>query len=302
MTHSTLSPSLTRKGFFSGFLCLITLLLTLSTIQAQVTVRLKMNKKTHLLGEDVKATIFITNHSGRQLTLRGNGVRPWLTFHLESSGRTIPYSRVMNYNALTIPTGQTRARTVSISSSYTLGIQGNYTCSCAVNMPGPTRNGFSSNRVHFTIANGYTSWVQRAGVPGAAGEIREYKLVIFSGNSAVELYAQVSSTNTGRNIATIPLGKIINYRRPTGTLDKANNMHALYQVKPDLFTHVAITPQGKVKFATYYRRGVNGAPRLITLGDGKVRVAGGVPYNAKAEAARRKKIHSASDRPSVIYK
>ncbi len=273
-----------------------------SHVHAQIAVSLEMNKQSYILNEPVSATIQITNHAGRQLVFRGNSARPWLSFHLVSNGKAVPIARRMNYNALVIPAGQTVSRKININSTYSLGRMGNYTCTATVNMPGPTRNGFTSNRDHFTVTGGRTVWVQRAGIPKAPGEIREYKLITFSGNRALELFAQVSSANSGLHIATIPLGKVLTMRRPTGTLDSANNMHALYQVKPSLFTHVTISPNGKILSATHHKRGKSGSdPRLYPL-NGAVVVAGAIPFSPEAEAAQLKKIRNISERPAFIFR
>ncbi len=286
------------------FLILFTLFavcLLAPSVRAQVAVRLQMSKQTYILNEAVTATISITNHAGRELVLRGEGSRPWLNFHLTSNGRVVPLARKMNYRSVTVPVGQTISRTVSISSSYAVSSVGNYTCMATVNMPGPTRNGFSSNRMHFTVATGRPVWVQRAGIPNAPGEIREYKLIAFTGNRALELYAQVDSANTGANIRTIPLGKVMNFRKPTATLDSANNMHALYQVKPNLFTHTSISPKGAVLSSTQYKRGASGDPRLMDFGDG-VRVAGGVLYDLAAEREQRQRVRGITERPAGVYR
>lgn len=282
-------------------LSLVTLFLSCSQAYSQIAVRLKMNKTNYMLNEPIAATVYITNHAGRQLVLRGDSSRPWLNFHMVASGKTVPIARRINYKPVVIPIGQTVARSINLNSTYSLGRMANYTCTATVNMPGPTRNGFTSNREHFTVTNGRTVWVQRAGIPQAPGEIREYKLLSFSGNRALELYAQVSSANSGLHIATIPLGKIVNMRRPTGTLDSQNNMHALYQVKPSVFTHTVISPNGKVLSATHHKRGAGGDPRLFPM-NGAVVVAGGVPYNPQAEAEQKRKIRNISERPPFIYR
>lgn len=291
-----------RRGLITSLLAVLLTAPLVPQAHAQVAVRLQMNKASYILNEPTTATVHITNHAGRQLALTTENGRPWLNFHVTSSGRVIPIARRVNYGTVVIPSGQTVARTVSLNTSYSLGRMGNYTCEATVNMPGPTRNGFKSNRAHFTITNGRTVWAQRAGIPEAPGEIREYKLMTFSGNRAMELFAHVSSTNSGQNIATIPLGKIVTFYKPTGTLDRSNNMHAIYQLKPDLFGHTCVTPNGQVKFTSYHKRGASGAPRLVDLGDGVVRVAGGVPYNPEEEAAKNNKIHNISERPAFIYR
>lgn len=291
-----------RRGLMACFLAVFVAISIVPQAKAQVAVRLQMNKPNYIINEPVTATVSITNHSGRQLVLKNENSRAWLNFHITSSRRVIPIARQVKYGSVAIPSGQTVARKVSLSTSYSLGNMGNYSCQASVNMPGLTRNGFTSNRVHFTITNGRTVWATRAGIPQAPGEIREYKLITFSGNRANELFARVSSTNNGQNIATIPLGKILTFRKPTGKLDRSNNMHAIYQVKPDLFGHTCVSPDGKVKFTSFHKRGASGEPRLVDLGDGVVRVAGGVPYSAQAEATQRAKIHNISERPPFIYK
>lgn len=286
------------------FSFLITLLSLLACNQAhsQVMVRLKMNKGNYILNEPVTATVTITNHAGRELVLRGDGTRSWLSFQLSANARVIPSVRRMNYRPVVVPAGQTVARQVSISSSYSLGQMGNYTCLAMVNMPGTGLNSYSSNRVHFTIANGRTAWLQRAGIPGAPGEIREYKLLTFTGNRSMELFAQVNSANTGANVRTVPLGKILSFRKPRGTLDGGNNMHAIYQVKPNLFTHTCISPKGAVLSSEQYKRGASGDPRLETFSNGQVVVQGGIAFDAAAAEVERKKIHNITDRPSGVYR
>ena len=280
----------------------IMILIITGTTKAQVAVSLQMNKSSYILNEPVTATIKITNHAGRELILRGNGSRSWLNFHLTSQGRTVPIARRINYKPVIIPAGQTVARKININTTYSLGRMGNYTCTATVNMPGPTRNGFVSNRAQFTVTSGRTIWVQRAGIPQAPGEIREYKLITFSGNRSLELFAQVSSANTGLHIATVPLGQAITIRKPTATLDSNNNMHALYQIKPNLFTHVAISPNGSILSSTYHKRGSSGSiPRLYPL-NGSVVVAGAIRHDPQAEAEQQKKIRNISERPPFLYR
>ncbi|MBK1831289.1 hypothetical protein JIN77_11160 [Verrucomicrobiaceae bacterium R5-34] len=269
---------------------------------AQVAVVMKMNKTNYLLNEPVTATIHITNHSGRQLVLSGNSHLSWLSFQMTSRGRVVPPARRISYRPTVIPVGQTVARTITLSTTYALGNMGNYTCTAAVRMPGSTTNGYTSNRVHFTVTGGRAVWVQRAGLPSQPGQIREYKLVNFSANQGHELYAQIFNQNNGRHIATQPLGKVINFRRPKATLDGKSNMHALYQVKPNLFAHTIISPNGQVLSSSYHKRGASGDPRLMAFGNGEVQVAGSVPYNPKAEAEKRKIIRNISERPPFMYK
>jgi len=286
----------------AALICAIVITIaTLPQAKAQVIVRLELSKSSYIINEPVKAIIYITNHAGRELTLSNENGRPWLDFNISSRGRPVYPARRINYGAAIIPAGQTVARSVSLNVSYALEKMGSYTCQAYIKMPGSSTDGFASNRAHFTVTKGRVEWSQRIGVPDAPDEIRKYELLTFTGNRAMELFAHVTSTNRGQEIATIPLGKIISFRKPTGTLDAANNLHALYQVKPDLFGHSCITPSGVLKFTTFHKRGASGDPRLMIFADGEVRIAGGVLFDPVAEEEARKKVRNASERPPFIY-
>lgn len=286
----------------AALICAIVITIAaLPQAKAQVIVRLELSKSSYIINEPVKAIIYITNHAGRELTLSNENDRPWLDFNISSRGRPVYPARRINYGAAIIPAGQTVARSVSLNVSYALEKMGSYTCQAYIKMPGSSTDGFASNRAHFTVTKGRVEWSQRVGVPDAPDEIREYELLTFTGNRAMELFAHVTSTTRGQEIATIPLGKIISFRKPTGTLDGANNLHALYQVKPDMFGHSCITPSGVLKFTTFHKRGASGDPRLMIFADGEVRIAGGVLFDPVAEEEARKKVRNASERPPFIY-
>lgn len=286
----------------AALICAIVITIAaLPQAKAQVIVRLELSKSSYIINEPVKAIIYITNHAGRELTLSNENGRPWLDFNISSRGRPVYPARRINYGAAIIPAGQTVARSVSLNVSYALEKMGSYTCQAYIKMPGSSTDGFASNRAHFTVTKGRVEWSQRIGVPDAPDEIREYELLTFTGNRAMELFAHVTSTNRGQEIATIPLGKIISFRKPTGTLDAANNLHALYQVKPDLFGHSCITPSGVLKFTTFHKRGASGDPRLMIFADGEVRIAGGVLFDPVADEEARKKVRNVSERPPFIY-
>lgn len=293
-----------KTCYASALICVIALsAASIPQAQAQLVVQVKMSKGSYLINESVNATVYITNHAGRQLVLRDENGRPWLDFNITARGQTVPRAQRDGYGPVVIDAGKTVARKVSLSSSYALGGMGNYICQAYVNMPGQARNGFSSNRARFNIAKGRVLWSQRVGVPEAPDEIRQYELVTFSGNrEGIELFAHVTSTNRGQEIATIPLGKIITFRKPTAALDGANNLHTLYQVGPNMFGHSCITPGGKRLSTSYHKRGASGNLRLMSFANGEVRVAGGILYDPVAEAEQRSKVRNISERPPFVYK
>ena len=190
----------------AALICAIVITIAaLPQAKAQVIVRLELSKSSYIINEPVKAIIYITNHAGRELTLSNENGRPWLDFNISSRGRPVYPARRINYGAAIIPAGQTVARSVSLNVSYALEKMGSYTCQAYIKMPGSSTDGFASNRAHFTVTKGRVEWSQRIGVPDAPDEIRKYELLTFTGNRAMELFAHVTSTNRGQEIATIPL-------------------------------------------------------------------------------------------------
>ena len=274
---------------------------TMPQASAQLAIRLELSKSSYIVNEPIKATIYITNNAGRELTLRDQNGRPWLDFNISARGRGITPSRRTSYGPVVIAVGETVARSVTLNTTYALGTMGNYMCQTYVQMPEGGRNGFVSNRVSFNVMKGRVVWTQRVGIPQAPDEIREYELLTYTGNRSMELFAHVTSVNRNQEIATIPLGKIISFRKPTGALDGANNMHALYQIRPNMFGHSCVTPSGVLQFTKFHKRGSSGDPRLTRFASGEVVVAGGVVYDPVAEEIQRKKVRNVSERPPFIY-
>ncbi|MGB2403234.1 MAG: hypothetical protein ACPIA7_07460 [Akkermansiaceae bacterium] len=278
-----------------------TIATTTHQASAQLVVRLELSKSSYIVNEPIKATVYLTNNAGREVTLSEKHGRPWLDFIITARGRGVTPSKPTNYGAIILAAGETVARSVTLNSSYALETMGNYMCQVYIQMPEAGRNGFVSNRVSFNVMKGRVMWNQRVGIPGAPDEIREYELLSFTGNRSMELFAHVTSVNRKQEIATIPLGKIISFRKPTGMLDGANNMHALYQLRPDMFGHSCVTPSGILQFTKFHKRGATGDPRLTRFANGEVLVAGSVLFDPVAEEAQRKKVRNASERPPFIY-
>lgn len=284
----------------------IAILLVLSFVlinkaQAQLQVNLSPSKKSYLINEAVTVNVQITNNTGTELILKGTPSRPWLSFNITSAGKAVPKTTAVAYKPVSIPMGQTITRSVILSTSYALGNYGNYAVEAAVNMPGPTGHAISSNRDYFVVVGGRTMWSKKVGIPNVPGEVREYKLISFSGNNALELFANVSSVNRNRHINTISLGKVLSLRNTVGVLDQGNNMHVLYQVRPEYFGYACVSPKGKIVFAKYIKKFESSYPKLVRTAIGGVVVEGGEDFNPKAAAAERKKIHAASERPPGVY-
>ena len=85
------------------------------------------------------------------------------------------------------------------------------------------------------------------------------------------------------------------------TVDAQQRMHVLFLATPTMWVHCQINSDGKLIGRQIHQRGEEGDPQLLTLGDGSVRVANSIVYDAKAAAELKAKTRKASDRPAGTY-
>lgn len=277
-------------------------LLCLGTAQAQLATSLRVTKKMHLAGEPVIAVVTVTNHSGRELAFRSDGRFQWLDFVVkDGNGNSVnPKSRKL-FGPMKIAAGQTLAREVDLSEHFLLTEPGNFSVSAIVRDPSQTGQGSSTNKAYFVQSQGSTYWSQKVGVGGRFGSTREYRLINFTGDSKSQIYAQVRDGSTGQMVRTFLLGDVLMLRKPLATVDRSQRMHVMFLATPSMWVHCVVNTDGKLVARQIHQRGPVGDPQLLTFGDGTVKVANSIPYDAKAAAEQRAKVRKATDRPAITY-
>ena len=90
-------------------------------------------------------------------------------------------------------------------------------------------------------------------------------------------------------------------RKPLSTVDRQQRMHVLFLATPTMWVHCVVNTDGKLVERQIHERAAQGDPQLLTFGDGTVKVANSIPYDAKAAAEQKAKVRKASDRPPVTY-
>lgn len=269
--------------------------------QAQLATSLKLSKGMYLAGEPVIATVTITNHSGRELVFYGDGRSQWLNFILKDHrGDTVLPRGRANFGKMKIRAGESLAREVNLAQFFLLDEPGNFSVNAVVHTPGSTTEGSSTNRTSFSQSSGAPYWSQKVGIARTGGT-REYRLINFNGESKTQIYAQIIDGRTGKNVRTFLLGDIMMLRKPLATVDKSQRMHVMFLATPTMWVHCQIDTDGKLVERQIHQRGAQGDPQLLTYGDGSVRVANSIPYDAKAAAEANAKIRKATDRPPVSY-
>jgi hypothetical protein len=267
---------------------------------AQLASSLKIEKIQHLAGEPVIAVVTVTNHAGKELVFQSDGRFQWLDFIVKtSSGNTVNPKRRVLFGPMKIGAGQTLAREVDLSQHFQLSEPGNFSVSAVIHAPGDEVAGTSTNRAFFSQSPGRLYWSQKVGISGSGGRTREYRVLNFSGDSKSQIYAQIVDGTTGQLVRTFLLGEILMLRKPVATVDGQQRMHVMFLATPVMWVHYVIDTDGKVVDRQIHQRGPVGDPQLLTLADGSVRVANSIPYDPKAAAEERAKIHKASDRPTA---
>jgi hypothetical protein len=280
-------------------------LLAGSALDAQIRVDLAMAKRQFVAHEPVEVTVTITNYAGRDLLIHGEGVGrgviSWLDFSVTGSqGRPLTPSQRVNFPSARIPAGRSVAKTIDLNTFYRVTELGNYGCTAIVRLPGGAGT-FKSNRLGFSITKGTPVFRQRIGDP-ASNNVREFTLSIFNSSDMSALYVHVKEVRTGRTLQAFRLGNALTFERPVATMDGQNVLNVLYLSSPGVYAHARVDPNGTFLGTSYFQRGASGKPTLQTFANGEVVVAGGVPYDPKAEERQQAQIRRLSERPAITYR
>ncbi len=274
----------------------------IAAASGQIATSLKLGKKQHLAGEPVIATVTITNHAGRELLFSSDGRFQWLDFIVKTSnGNTVSSRGKTVFGPMKIGAGESLSRKVDLSKHFQLDSPGNYSVAAVIHFPGDRSKGSSTNRVFFNQSPGREYWSQEVGISGSKTKTRKFRLLNFSGDQRSHLYAQVVDGRTGTFLSTFRLGDVLMLRKPLATVDLQQRMHVLFLATPTMWVHCIINTDGRLVDRTIHQRAAKGDPRLLTFGDGTVRVTNSIPYDPEAASKERSKIRKTSDRPNVGF-
>ena len=290
----------------SRYFRLLTLALTASALcsvaDAQLAASLRLSKQQYVAGEPVIATVTVTNHAGQALTFASDGRTQWLDFIVKDRrGDSVNTKGRKIFGKMTIKAGESLAREVDLSQCFQLSEPGNFSVGAVVHMPGNSNEGSGTNRILFNQSPGALYWSQKVGIAGKSGQTREFRVLNFSGDEKAQIYAQVLDNQSAQNVRTFLLGEVLMLRKPLVTVDRQQHMHVLFLATPTMWVHCQVDTDGKLVDRQIHQRGDQGDPRLLTYGDGTVRVTNSILYNQKAAAEAKAKIRKASDRPAGTY-
>jgi hypothetical protein len=270
--------------------------------RAQLSVQLKINRRTHMVYEPVLATVSITNMAGRQVVLEDSAASQWFSFQLMTGeGRSIP-PRNPDYQLepLTIGPGETAKRTVNLQELYQLGDFGTVKVRANIYMSEANRY-FSSRPEVLEFTEGRKIWTQTVGVPEGqegAGSIRRFTLLTLEQEKGKMLYVRIEGESDGNIYGCYNLGRLVHGIEPEMQFDLGNNLWVLQLVAQKTYFLSKIGPSGQFHAQSTYVT-PKSKPYLRRLGDGTLQLVGAIrqPREIAGDPAA-PKIPKLSDRPA----
>jgi hypothetical protein len=266
------------KKLFTAILVLLT---SLSRVPAQVTAEITMNQEHFLLGETVPVAVRVTNRSGQKIKLGEDA--DWLTFTLEKRGGNVvaKLSDPPVQGEFTLESGQTGIRRVELTPHFALDRNGLYRLIANVRVKAWDST-ITTAPKEFDIINGAKVWSQEFGMPLPAGvtnrapEVRSYSLEQANYlRTQLRLYLRITDVDASRVIKVMNVGPMVSISKPDPQIDRANNLHVLYQHTAHGYLYVVITPEGEIVLRQTHEI-ANGRPKLVGDENGKFRVVGGM--------------------------
>lgn len=254
-------------------------LLALGPLSAQVTVELQPEQEQFLPGEPVNIAARVTNLSGQSMKLGAEN--EWLQFSVESRAGFIvsELQKPAVTGEFTLDSSKTAKKLVDLAPAFDLSRPGRYTVTATVHVPGWNQE-FTSNPKGFDVIQGAKLWQREFGVPGRAEiaggvpEVRRYTLQQANYLRRLKLYLRITDAADSKIIKVFSLGEMISFSQPEPQVDKASNLHVLWQTGARSFAYRMVSPDGEIMVRQTYDYAGN-RPRLQTDGEGKIVVGGG---------------------------
>ena len=261
-------------------LCLIlfgALLVSISTLQAQIQVDLKVSRRSYILYEPLIATVTITNNAGRDITLADEQGQQWFNVEVSRLGGDMvpPYSPDYQLHPLVVPAGKSLQRQIDLTPLFPIREMGTHRLRANIYFADLDRF-FYSNYVTFDLTDGKLIWRESVGVPGTTDEVRQVSLLTHQLADRMLLYVRVRDENGNNVYTTQSLGRlIITGREPQEFFDRNNVLHVLQEAIPGSFLYTAVNLNGERVDQKAYMKAGTSRPFLVKNESGDVSVRGG---------------------------
>jgi hypothetical protein len=246
------------------------------TTQAQISVEVLLDQEQYLRDESLPVKVRVTNRAGQ--TLRFGKDDRWLTFAVESTEGAVvsKLADVPVTGEFLLESAQAATRQVDLTPSFDLSQVGRYFVTATVRIQEWNAE-VSSKPKRFEVVRGTRLWEQDFGVPTAAGppEVRKYVLQQANYHKQLKLYLRLTDLNEHRVFRVFPIGPLVSFSQPEAQIDKAANLHVLFQTGARSFLFLVINPEGGVGLRQTYEY-TQTRPTLRANSEGHIYVGGGM--------------------------
>jgi hypothetical protein len=264
-------------------LLLLALLAPVSHLAAQVTVEVLLppDQMQFLAGESLPVSVSIKNRSGQTLHL-GNAP-DWVTFSVESKEGFVvvksgdaPVPGSIDLESSKVAT----TPCVDLAPYFILPRQGRYSITATLHIK-DWSDQITSQPKSFEVIEGAKIWSQEFGVPNSGlssnspPEARKFTLEQANYlSSRLRLYMRLTDLSGTKVFKVTAIGPMVSFGRPDAQMDKASNLHVMYQNGARTFHYVVFNPNGEMVTRQNYEY-LGGKPRLATDETGKIGIEGG---------------------------
>jgi hypothetical protein len=244
----------------------------------QLSVDLKISRRTYVRYEPVLVTVAMTNLSGRDLQLR-DGEAQWFGFQVNAAvdeNLIPPRNPDYTLEPLELKAGETVKRTVNLNSLFNVGEIGIYRIKATI-YSADLNKFFTSRTTNIDVTEGRLISTQTVGVPpGGAngGAMHTVSLLSYQGVDKRYLYARVENRELGTVYCTYRLGHMIDGVAPEMQFDAGNSLYVLHLIGPKTYTLSKIGVNGEFLGQSTYVT-TKTRPYLRRLADGKLQIVGG---------------------------
>jgi hypothetical protein len=258
-------------------------LVSLFNAPAQVvTAQLSLEQEQYLPGERLPVTVSITNNSGQSLHL---GADPkWLTFYVGSADDNFGVVRKSDppvTGEFDLGSSEVATKRLDLAPYFVMTHPGRYRMTATVHIA-EWNTDVASPALQFDIIDGVPLWSQDFGMPVPAGVTNQLpvvrKYILEEANylrKQLRMYVLVSDQSGARILKVSAIGPMVSFSQPEAQLDRASNLHVIYQSGAQSFIYSVVNPDGNITQQEVYDY-LGTRPRLAVNDAGDIMERGGV--------------------------
>ena len=243
----------------------------------QVTVEVALDQEQFLRDESLPIKLRITNRSGQTLKLGAD--KDWVTFNVTGRDGLSPLKlgEPSLPESLSIDSAQVATRRIDLMPFYDLSVPGRYSITATVRIA-QWSSEVTSSAKEFDIVGGNKVWEQEFGIPtpnGTQPEVRKYILQQATFLKHLRLYVRVTDLAETHTFRVTSVGTLVSFSHPETQVDRASQLHVLFQTGPRSFVYAMLSPDGEVLTRQTHDY-ANSRPQLHLDEAGQIRVIGGI--------------------------